>query len=365
MRNKVTAPGHCGITGVHFPQGFPKTCCCPSPDLGQEGEELPLQPELCENPRPPRVPAVQTHSGTRQRARLQRRETAGSFQPIPTAARPGCPPSFPQGLRGAGLQRGGVRRAAAPPGPRTCRAAPGREPGGSGGSGGCRRPRAGRFGAGTHRGGGRGRFGLREPVGGGGAVGAARGEQPGRRGRAGAGGQPGVGAVEPGIAPLPHVREVGHLPQAEPPHHGRAAGACPGPAPARAALPAPAAPGRRRRAGRPRGRGGATAAAGRARVPPVSHLCPVSHPCPRTPSVSHFCLPVPVVSLYPSGVPPLSPCPSGVPLSQSHLCPCIPAVSPSSGLSPSPRCPHPSPSCSSLAAAQNQTREGGGVADTG
>lgn len=40
----------------------------------------------------------------------------------------------------------------------------------------------------------------------------------------GAGGQPGIGAVEAGVSPFPGVGQLGHVPQAEPPHHGPAAG---------------------------------------------------------------------------------------------------------------------------------------------
>lgn len=280
MHDKITAPGRSGITGAHFPQGFPKTCCDARRD-----RSFPCSQSFVKSPghpgsrRDPSLP-VQTHSGTRQRPDGSVKTEKNSGQPVPGRPDPRSSLLSPRDARSSagssGEQR--LRRdpapAAAAPGDRGCR------------SRGLRRARAERGGAGTHRGGGRGRLGLREPVGGG-AVGAARGEQPGRRGRAGAGRQPGVGAVEAGVAPLPHVREVGHLPQAEPPHHGRAAAACPGPAPARAALPAPAAPGRRRRAGRT-GPGRGHTEAGRARPAPTgvpgSHRCPtrvsVPYPCP-------------------------------------------------------------------------------------
>lgn len=77
-----------------------------------------------------------------------------------------------------------------------------------------------RCGAATHRSGGRGGLGL----GGGGALGATGGERPRRVGGPGAGGQPGIGAVEAGVSPFPGVGQLGHVPQAEPPHHGPAAG---------------------------------------------------------------------------------------------------------------------------------------------
>lgn len=59
------------------------------------------------------------------------------------------------------------------------------------------------------------------------------GERPVWMGGSGAGGQPGVGAVEPRVAPLPGVGQLGNFAQAEPPHHGGA----PSPAPLRALRP--------------------------------------------------------------------------------------------------------------------------------
>lgn len=82
------------------------------------------------------------------------------------------------------------------------------------------------------RGDGRGRLGLRQSAVRG-ALGAPGGERPVRVGGSGAGGQPGVGAVEPRVAPLPGVGQLGHVPQAESPHHGGA----PSPAPLRALRP--------------------------------------------------------------------------------------------------------------------------------
>lgn len=256
MHNKVATPSHSGITGVHFPHGFPKPCCdaAPAPTWGRRERSFPCTKNraqswrLCTKLRFPAgsfPPGADPCRDTTAAGGLGYNAGKGgrSFQPIPGRSPALVSTFLPPGMRGVpgeAARRGpkGSGSSGAPHLPRQHRAGQRGQRGLGAGDAAARRVRAAPGRAGTHRGGGSGRLGLREPVGGG-AVGAARGEQPGRRGRAGAGGQPGVGAVEPGVSPLPHVREVGHLPQAEPPHHGRAAGAgaCPGPAPA-PALPA-------------------------------------------------------------------------------------------------------------------------------
>lgn len=197
----ASPPNNPSATGPVFHPPFLKGCC---------GAWRAAGAESLRRSSPPAVPRRNITAGSEGQRLLR----SGARGPAPAAAGPSPGAAAEQrrvpGAAGPAPLPSPGRRV--PPVPPRCGAATPQE------------GVAGAAGAGTHRGGGRGRVGLRQPVGGGGgAVGAAGGEEPGRGGGPGAGGQPGVGTVEPRVAPLPHVREVGHLPQAEPTHHGGAA----------------------------------------------------------------------------------------------------------------------------------------------